>query len=845
MTSKLMRAPGKELAQPSKKRSLRTRGLWNALLGLVVMMGLVSVMNAQTQAPTTFNNSILIGDQGINQPRGMVLVRVPDGNGGFVTDWWITDSIAGFCRLSPTGALEAGTCDINGTFELRDYQAETFGVNGSNGYVFVASIDGVRRFNFILDGAGRTAIDTANVQVFAGAGSLFTNNVPISGRNLPISTVIGPDGKLYMSFTGNTDIWRVLNPLSPTFTPQGNKVERVGVTEGTGGRATSLAWIGHDLWMEDVGFINRIQNADLCFYTFPKCSAVIQFRNLFAHAGMASDQYFSTVPDGRFLYFGNGSRVVRYDTTTPGLMQVWNQQGFLKDGTTLQHYTLILAINFNQPINPLDPSTGTTPNPALPPDEVTLADGSKVANMTVVNDPFVNELFPPATLIPPRNNAGKTWELVASTTLAPESQCDGLSTTATIENPPGCSIGAIGSNGQEANPNPVAAKRAILLASGVTHPRGLLWLNSNWWVSDQALGFCRIDVNPLTGAGTLTNCFQADATFIPGQPAASAPDPTTGVQMVYVPDSQNPALGGTANIYRFIFTPDASGGTLVLNGVLDGIGSRKGQWPQSVALPTGPFNDGALYIGYADSGFIEKITNPATAPGAPVQIARLFNGIGMISMAFNGNDLYISELGPPPIAGQFIKKGVVTNLLKASPSMSQGSASPVKRAIARLQTPEVIVENPGGFTVGPTTTRPTCLPPPGVVLSPSVPPDPATTPALYMGTLGLTADGVFNPGVSNNLGELPEVDQFDFICNVQQVWVTDGALDPLLSTNAPLGPITALGFSSNDANAVLAVGDDPAVTVPTQTRQRGIIRKTGPPGSPTDAIGQGHVYIVP
>ncbi len=284
MTSKLMRAPGKELAEPSQKRSLRTCGLWKALLGLVVMMGLVTVMNAQAPTPTptpaVFNNSVLIGQANINEPRGMVLVRVPNPAGGFVTDWWVADFIAGFCRLSPTGTLELNTCDINSTLEPHDYQAETFGVNGTNGYIFVGAVGGVNRYSFTLDAAGRTAIATTDL--FAGAGSLFTNNTPIVGRPAQqrVNAVsIGPDGKLYLAFYGNTDIWRVLNPLSPTFTPQGNKIERVGVTEGTGGRATSLAWIGHDLWMLDVGFINRIQNADQCFYTFPKCSALIQIRN--------------------------------------------------------------------------------------------------------------------------------------------------------------------------------------------------------------------------------------------------------------------------------------------------------------------------------------------------------------------------------------------------------------------------------------------------------------------------------------------------------------------------------------------------------------------------------------
>ncbi|MGE5325138.1 MAG: hypothetical protein ACM3SW_19880, partial [Actinomycetota bacterium] len=293
MTSKLTRAPGKELAQPSRERSLLIRGFWKALVAMAVV-ALVSAVHGQAGTTGTFNNSILVGQSGINQPRGMVQVSVPNGAGGFVKDWWVTDSVAGFCRLDAAGTLEAATCDINSTFELADYQAETFGVNGTNGYVFAGAIDGARRYDFTLDAQGRTAI--ANTVVFAGAGSLFTNNVTISGRNLPDTVNLGPDGKLYLGFVGNTDIWRVLNPLSPGFSAQGNKIERVGVTEGTGGRATSMAWIGHDLWMEDVGFINRIQNADQCFYTFPKCSAVIQFRNLFAEAGMASDQFISSMP---------------------------------------------------------------------------------------------------------------------------------------------------------------------------------------------------------------------------------------------------------------------------------------------------------------------------------------------------------------------------------------------------------------------------------------------------------------------------------------------------------------------------------------------------------------------
>ncbi len=443
----------------------------------------------------------------------------------------------------------------------------------------------------------------------------------------------------------------------------------------------------------------------------------------------------------------------------------------------------------------------------------------------------MNALFPRLPQSPARNGNGRSWLLAAATLPTPE-PCP---QTTGIQTPPPCVNGAIGTGGTGASPTVAAARRGVLLASGITHPRGLLFLQTNWWVSDEALGFCRIDVNPVSGLGSLSHCFQADANFFPGQTAADKPD-ALGRQTVYVPD----ASGFTSNIYRFIFTPDAGGGTINLNGVLAGAG--RGTNLQTVALPLGPFNDGALYIGYSDSGFIQKITNPATAPAAPVLVTRLFNGTGVISMAFNGNDLYLSELGPPPIDGQFIKKGVVTVIFRASPSANNGSSVPVKRAIARLQLPQIIVENPGGFAMGPTTTRPACLPPLGVKLSPSVPADPATTPAFYMGSLGLTADGVFNPGVTQGLGQPPEVDQYDFVCNTQVPWTTEASIDPTRSLLNPLGALTALGFSGNDAHAVLAIGDDPSVIVPTQTRQHGLLRKNGPPG--TGSVGQGHVYLV-
>ncbi len=283
----------------------------------------------------------------------MIRSNVPNpvAGGAPLRDYWVADTVNGFCRIDQVpdpanpglthGVLNVSTCFSPGIFEPSDYQVETNGVNGSNGYVFVGSVVGVSRINFIVDptNAAKTAIDTANVVTFFGAGSLFTNNVALGKPSSSTSAKLGPDGKLYSTFAGATDVWRVLNPLSPIFTPVGNKIERVGVNTGIGGVGVSMAWIGNDLWLIDVGFLNRIQTATACNGNSPQCAAVLQFQFLSVHAGMASDQFISTIPNGRWLYFGNGSRIVRYDTTTPGLLQVWNQSGTVNGSAVPQART--------------------------------------------------------------------------------------------------------------------------------------------------------------------------------------------------------------------------------------------------------------------------------------------------------------------------------------------------------------------------------------------------------------------------------------------------------------------------------------------------------------------------
>jgi hypothetical protein len=117
MNSILRRAQGKGMAPRFKGQSLLTRGTWKNLLALAVV-ALLSITSAYA------NDSKQIGRQGINGPRGMILAHIPNPAiaGGVIQDYWVTDSVLGFCRLD-NGVLNAGTCDPNGTFEPVDYQA--------------------------------------------------------------------------------------------------------------------------------------------------------------------------------------------------------------------------------------------------------------------------------------------------------------------------------------------------------------------------------------------------------------------------------------------------------------------------------------------------------------------------------------------------------------------------------------------------------------------------------------------------------------------------------------------------------------------------------------------------
>ncbi len=512
MNSKLMQATGtNEALQTRKSRSL-VRQFCTRILAVAAIL---TVSAVSALAAPGFN----VGDSGMFRPRGAVQSRVLDTRPGvpagtFLRDIWVADGASGLCRLDQLpdpnfpgkthGVLDLATCFLPGVFEPMDYQVETQGmftaVNGNaNGVIFIAGTNGgtggVFRLQFKADplNPGHTVIDLNTVVTIFGTTSAI-NGAPVGRIRAPQSAKIGPDGKLYIVFQGSGDIWRVLNPLSPTFTIAGNAVQRVG-TSDNGKILTSMAWVGHDLWLAQAGFLNRIQNADSCNFVLPKCQAVLQFGKLQTQEGMASDQYYSTDTNGRWLYWANGNRVVRFDTLSNNIMQVWNQAGFVNGSTLPQEYSLIMGLNFIQPERlPFRTVASPAGNPEA---AAQLSDNSIVGNLLITTDPIIEAPLPEAAV--PNQRTGLAFRYDSNPLMA--SECVTAPSTAN------CIVTSLVGNDSPPTDSPAhdAARRSVLMLAGMTHPRGLLWLQSNFWVSDKMLGFCRIDQGAVNG---LSHCFK-------------------------------------------------------------------------------------------------------------------------------------------------------------------------------------------------------------------------------------------------------------------------------------------------------------------------------------------------
>jgi hypothetical protein len=340
-----------------------------------------------------------------------------------------------------------------------------------------------------------------------------------------------------------------------------------------------------------------------------------------------------------------------------------------------------------------------------------------------------------------------------------------------------------------------AATTGILRATGVTHPRGFVFLGTHFWVADEAKGLCRIDPLAL-GAAALTNCFKPTPGFIPGQPAADS------AGFVYVPDINNTFNG----IARLTFNPTTQ--TLTQNGILS---QGRGLVAAAVAVQVNPLTKLTdLYIGPTTGAQITKIVAAATAPSAPQNVAATFLGLGVRSMVFNGTDLYLMENGLPDKDSLFqTGSGQATIILNAAPDLSRGRAvffSGIPQFVtpARGSQPPTDIDTPTALALGPTGQVP-CN----------------------------TVTQTFNPTTASlYLGGASEVDQWSFLCTKDTLWTADGQFSALLTLNAPIGVVTALGFAGD---GTMAIGDDPSLLPLTPTLNSTTL---------APIAGQGHVFVV-
>ncbi len=719
---------------------------------------LVMALTILTTASAFASPSINIAPASMFRPRGAVRVQLIPGG---PADYWVGDGAQGFCRID-NGVLNIATCSLNGT-------SEPFDDRPNSPYVFVADAagTGVNRFTFGPDpnNPGHSLIASEENVLGAVSGTTF---IGAAGPKLRAeSAKIGPDGLLYVVNQGDGNIVRVTNPRDPR--PPSPTIQKASVvaSSSNGKRLVSMAFIGNDFWGVQAGFAERIQNITACTHVTLTCTGQLQYQNIQFPMGMASDGV-------KYIYFSAGAFLVRLDATLtglhadPSLMLVWSQNGLLNGKLTT--YSLPRGVNIH-------PANANFP-------------GDLGGDIMLTDDILIEA---PAPGVPAfTSRTGKLWLLPNVPPVTAEICPTPGHPTAT------CTVNSPVGTGTPLTPNAhqaTAATTGILRATGVTHPRGFVFLGTHFWVADEVKGLCRIDPLAL-GAAALTNCFKPTPGFIPGQPAADA------AGFVYVPDINNTFNG----IARLVFNPTTQ--TLTQNGILS---QGRGLVAGAVAVQVNPLTKLTdLYIGPTTGAQITKIVAAATAPSAPQNVAASLLGLGVRSMVFNGTDLYLMENGLPDKDSLFqVGSGQPTVILNAAPDLSRGRAvffSGIPQFVtpARGSQPPTDIDTPAALALGPTGQVP-C----STVTRTFTP----TTPSLYLG------------GAS-------EVDQWSFLCTKDTLWTADGQFSALLTLNAPIGVVTALGFAGD---GTMAIGDDPSLLPLTPTLNSTTL---------APIAGQGHVFVV-
>jgi hypothetical protein len=180
-----------------------------------------------------------------------------------------------------------------------------------------------------------------------------------------------------------------------------------------------------------------------------------------------------------------------------------------------------------------------------------------------------------------------------------------------------------------------AAATSVVASMNSTSPGGFIFDGTRNWVSDNSLGFCRMD--PAGGAGgfTLTNCVKPLTSnpavpVIVGQPAF---DPATG--FLYLPDMSTASLG----IWRYKFN-GTTFNTPVNIAAAAGLGAQR---PGAVAFSS----DGSIYVSMTANSSIQQVTTPAAAgtTQTAASIGTTVSGLPATGIAMVGVQLWVTDFG--------------------------------------------------------------------------------------------------------------------------------------------------------------------------------------------------------
>jgi hypothetical protein len=111
-----------------------------------------------------------------------------------------------------------------------------------------------------------------NFSPLAGV-SQVAPNAGLAG-DLPTSTALGPDGKLYVGFLKNGNIKRIVNPGVINPTPQSQTVESVGASPN-GRSILSMAFLGADLYIGTDQGLSVVRNAAGCIGNTGGCGNAV------------------------------------------------------------------------------------------------------------------------------------------------------------------------------------------------------------------------------------------------------------------------------------------------------------------------------------------------------------------------------------------------------------------------------------------------------------------------------------------------------------------------------------------------------------------------------------------